>query len=248
MQCVIINSVGDPVREFNTDELLGRHSEVTIGRSSSCVISLKRSAGVDTSVGRVHLKITEQKGDCWVEDVGSRNGIFKNGERVERSRLEQGDEVRFGNCALLYGNADTTAGYVLVWDPATGPRSHQFLRQGVNTVGRAPDNHVLIQDQSEHRHAGQIVVSGKSFRWQQFEQPHRSGNKPSVAREVEVRPNTPFLIGPTPALIVEKSRLNEALMADPITVKGTGKRNLAIGAIAAVVVILVVLGLLMVLL
>ncbi len=44
-----------------------------------------------------HARLTREGGRWWVTDLGTTNGTFVNGVRVERpTRLMAGDEVRFG--------------------------------------------------------------------------------------------------------------------------------------------------------
>ncbi|MBX3229373.1 MAG: sigma 54-interacting transcriptional regulator [Labilithrix sp.] len=49
-----------------------------------------------SSVSRSHAKVSRQA-DAWqVDDLGSRNGTFVNGARIERATVVHGDELRFG--------------------------------------------------------------------------------------------------------------------------------------------------------
>ena len=41
-------------------------------------------------------------GECFLQDLSSTNGTFRNGDRVERSRLEDGDELRVGTTRLRF--------------------------------------------------------------------------------------------------------------------------------------------------
>ncbi len=59
----------------------------------------------DYSVSRIHARITQEEGGCYVEDLNSTNGTFKNGLRLnpyEKRKLEQGDELRFGQTEFIY--------------------------------------------------------------------------------------------------------------------------------------------------
>jgi len=51
----------------------------------------------DTFVSQVHARVFERDGRTWVEDLGSRNGTFVNGKRIDApTRLRRGDQVQFG--------------------------------------------------------------------------------------------------------------------------------------------------------
>lgn len=56
---------------------------------------------LDASLSRRHCVVAESDGLLTIEDLGSRNGTFVNGERVVRGALRAGDEVRIGDCRLL---------------------------------------------------------------------------------------------------------------------------------------------------
>jgi serine phosphatase RsbU (regulator of sigma subunit) len=50
----------------------------------------------DNRASRTHARILCDQGEYYVEDAGSRNGVFVNGERVQRRRLEHSDRIEFG--------------------------------------------------------------------------------------------------------------------------------------------------------
>jgi hypothetical protein len=67
--------------------------EVTVGRAPGCGVVL---AG-DTFVSQVHARLFRRDRDTFVEDLGSTNGTFVNGERIDAAtRLRRGDRVQFG--------------------------------------------------------------------------------------------------------------------------------------------------------
>ncbi len=70
---------------------------LVIGRLPECdVVLAQREAS------RMHAAIVRDGADYYVEDLGSRNGTFVNGERVEgRRQLRDGDEVSIGNVVTL---------------------------------------------------------------------------------------------------------------------------------------------------
>jgi len=72
---------------------------VTLGKASTNGVSLEH----DDTVSRLHA-VFENLGSGWsIRDLGSRNGTYLNGERIEAERvLRPGDEVRVGKSRLLY--------------------------------------------------------------------------------------------------------------------------------------------------
>lgn len=59
----------------------------------------------DVSVSRIHARITEEKGVCYLEDLNSTNGTYKNNVRLqpyERQKLMEGDEIRCGNTVVIF--------------------------------------------------------------------------------------------------------------------------------------------------
>jgi hypothetical protein len=68
-----------------------------IGRSEESEIVL-----LDPSVSRSHAVVEIKGGAAAVRDLGSTNGTFVNGRRVEREALRDGDELRLGNTRLRF--------------------------------------------------------------------------------------------------------------------------------------------------
>jgi len=68
---------------------------VTIGRSDQCDIAVK-----DSSMSGKHAEISKINGEIRVKDLGSANGIWLNGERVEDVELYDGDVLRLGQTSI----------------------------------------------------------------------------------------------------------------------------------------------------
>lgn len=67
-----------------------------IGRSSELDMVL-----VEDMVSRKHAKITWQAGKPHIEDLGSTNGTFVNGEKIlKQSRIKEGDRILIGTSIL----------------------------------------------------------------------------------------------------------------------------------------------------
>jgi FHA domain len=109
--CVNVGGFGWGTRETGDDtggSAVEGHLEVwtasgrtllPIGSPRSIVGSSRESDLVvdDPSVSRTHL-LLEQLGGAWfIEDLGSRNGTYLNGQRITRRRVVRpGDEIRLG--------------------------------------------------------------------------------------------------------------------------------------------------------
>jgi FHA domain-containing protein len=67
--------------------------ELTVGRGGGCGVVLPE----DSFVSTVHARLFRRGDDLFVEDLGSRNGTFVNGDQVQApTRLRRGDRVQFG--------------------------------------------------------------------------------------------------------------------------------------------------------
>jgi len=74
-----------------------RATRVCIGRAWDCDVALP-----DPSVSQRHCVLTCDE-DGWLSvDLGSRNGVFVNGERVRRRALSDGDEIRIGRSVFRF--------------------------------------------------------------------------------------------------------------------------------------------------
>ena len=59
----------------------------------------------DSSVSRIHARITQEGAEYYLEDLNSTNGTFKNGLRLqpyEKRKLEAGDELKCGRVVLIF--------------------------------------------------------------------------------------------------------------------------------------------------
>jgi pSer/pThr/pTyr-binding forkhead associated (FHA) protein len=71
--------------------------EGTLGRGGGCTVPL----AFDTFVSQVHARAFDRDGTLWIEDLGSRNGTFVNGEQVhEPTRVAKGTRVQVGETVL----------------------------------------------------------------------------------------------------------------------------------------------------
>ena len=69
--------------------------QIIVGRSSDLDMVL-----VEDMVSRKHARIAMAEDQIWIEDLGSTNGTFVNGEKIKRARLKEGDRVLIGTSIL----------------------------------------------------------------------------------------------------------------------------------------------------
>jgi len=86
---------------FISGQLAGKlcyleNRETIIGRAADCDISIK-----DSRISRHHLQIALEGGQAIIEDLGSTNGTFVNGERVAKHVLQNGDQVHISSDTLF---------------------------------------------------------------------------------------------------------------------------------------------------
>jgi pSer/pThr/pTyr-binding forkhead associated (FHA) protein len=73
----------------------------TVGRHPESDIFLD-----DITVSRRHVEFRRDGGSFRVHDVGSLNGTYLNGDRVDDAELQNGDEVRIGKFRLIFFASD----------------------------------------------------------------------------------------------------------------------------------------------
>jgi pSer/pThr/pTyr-binding forkhead associated (FHA) protein len=78
--------------------------EIVIGRSSDLDMVL-----VEDMVSRKHAKIVTDDGSISIQDLGSTNGTFVNGEKIRTVRLKEGDRILIGTSIikLVATNSET---------------------------------------------------------------------------------------------------------------------------------------------
>jgi pSer/pThr/pTyr-binding forkhead associated (FHA) protein len=84
---------GPGLRAGKTIEIV---SATVIGRDAGTGIRLDG----DEFASSQHARIEPRQDGVWVEDLGSTNGTFLNGERITAERLQPGDVVRVGQTEL----------------------------------------------------------------------------------------------------------------------------------------------------
>ena len=81
-------------------QVLDLADEVTIGRAAQCSVCVPS----DTYLSQMHARLFRQDGQAYLEDLGSTNGTWLNGERIVAvAPLDAGDRVQVGGTVLEVG-------------------------------------------------------------------------------------------------------------------------------------------------
>ena len=75
--------------------------EIVVGRSSDLDMVL-----VEDMVSRKHAKISAGEGQILIQDLGSTNGTFVNGEKIKKARLKEGDRILIGTSIIKLISVD----------------------------------------------------------------------------------------------------------------------------------------------
>ena len=87
------------LRVLEPAELVATHAlatEMTMGRAPGCTIVVD-----DTYVSQLHARVFKGEDGWYVEDIGSTNGTFLNGDQLTTSRpVRRGDRIQLGNAVM----------------------------------------------------------------------------------------------------------------------------------------------------
>lgn len=136
--CLIIENETEKERVFPF------YSRLTIGRASKNDISLP-----DRTASKQHAIVGRVKGRVVVKDLGSRNGTFVNGEKVEKAVLLSGDRLKIGSVTLRFFQEEETPESKLA-ESATTTQCHKRLMEYLVAAGVVDENTMLrVLDEEE---------------------------------------------------------------------------------------------------
>ena len=152
------------------------HGSYTVGRLDGCDVVLP-----STSVSREHARIFIEEGRCYIEDLGSANGVIVDGQRVVTTRdLGTASQICIGDFYLYLeyeAPADAQRQDVLsTLFIDSGSEHHKLVRindsfageefslsEQQNTIGRTDDNFILLSDSSISRRHASIHRRGELY-------------------------------------------------------------------------------------
>jgi len=134
---------------------LPSQGEIVIGRSSELDMVL-----VEDMVSRRHSKITVAADQIFIQDLGSTNGTFVNGEKVKRARLAEGDRILIGTSIIKLvaseASADASDAKAQLEGMAAGKRTSQ-VRTMTGSIAEVPLPD-LLQLFNASKKSGVLVV------------------------------------------------------------------------------------------
>lgn len=129
--------------------------EIVIGRSSELDMVL-----VEDMVSRRHAKITVASGQIFLQDLGSTNGSFVNGEKIKRAKLDEGDRILIGTSIIKVvatdGGPNLREAQARLEDVASGKRSNN-VRTMTGSIAEVPLPD-LLQLFGASKKSGTLVV------------------------------------------------------------------------------------------
>lgn len=85
----VVNSAGD-MTKIEKDTFI-------IGRSRTCDLVIPSS-----KVSRQHSSVVRENGEHYLEDLGSANGVWKDGVKITREKIRDGDEFMISEEVLKF--------------------------------------------------------------------------------------------------------------------------------------------------
>ncbi len=134
------------------------------------------------SVSRSHARIFVSNNKCYIDDLGSANGVLVDGNAIkERTEIKNGSKIRIGEYTLYLEYKDQSelnsgqdvlktqivsggqSGFKIVRIGDKFAGEEFMLTEANNTIGRTEDNYILLSDDSISRNHAKIANHGVSF-------------------------------------------------------------------------------------
>jgi len=145
-------------RTLSRHEFKDDQERVRIGRSPDCEVTID-----NLGISRLHCEIVQKPGYIRLDDLGSGNGTFVNGNRVDRYNLNHGDVISLGKFTLRFEADDqpnpleesdaqmpvqAEGAMTLAMDAATLAKRHKAQSSRNRGYFALPDGRNVILDKS----------------------------------------------------------------------------------------------------
>ncbi len=129
---IVVLEEGKRIKEVDAAE-----GSYVLGRHDSCEITLE-----DNTISRKHARLEIKNGEAFIEDLGSRNGTYVNGQKVVRRQVTSGDTIVIGKFTVkIEGLAAGAGGHAAA---AARPAEHRgeatiLTSLDASKIGRGQD-------------------------------------------------------------------------------------------------------------
>jgi DNA-binding NtrC family response regulator len=136
-------------------------NRLMLGRDASCEVVLSSHR-----VSRRHAQLL-RSGPLWLlSDLGSKNGVFINGERAQKAALTPGDVLRIGDHVAVFMEAprDADLSFGLVAPGIFGGRAHREVVARARAAARSTVSIVLVGETGTGKERFSEAIHGWSGR------------------------------------------------------------------------------------
>ncbi|MDZ4870631.1 MAG: Vitamin B12 import ATP-binding protein BtuD [Chroococcidiopsis cubana SAG 39.79] len=162
-------------------------NQMTIGRDPSCDVPINFP-----QVSSRHAELVERQGSYTIVDLGSRNGLLYQGQRISERRLMDGDAIAIGSGITLTFQTTATDQVPSI--------THQLNLSNRNnlTIGRDEQNDIAIDHPTVSRYHARISRQDGTFAIADLNSSNGTFvNGKRVSGSQSLRPEDTIRIGPT---------------------------------------------------
>lgn len=209
-----------------------------------------------SNVSRQHARLFIRDNRCFIEDLGSANGVIVDGQRTQGERdLGTAAQIRIGDYYLYleFAKDGSEEGLNVVSTHIVSQDANAFklvrvgdafageefvLGERQNTIGRTDDNYILLNDPSISRHHSRIDNDGLVYTLSDLGSSNGTRiNGKRIATPTLLKENDHVTFGNVEFIFMPSGQqVNPALLVG----KGGGKRS-SLGLILGLVAVLVLL-------
>ena len=153
---------GRIIHEISSGAISG---EILIGRSRSCAWPVPKE---DTVSSSRHAALFVKGGAVWLKDLGSTNGTFHNGKKIEKKKLAVNDKIGLGNCVLCVEPERGSEGKAfseLAVRSGKARGQRRQLKPPAFVIGSDPSADLVFLDTLVSRRHAEILVKEDGSCW-----------------------------------------------------------------------------------
>jgi len=210
------------------------------------------------SVSRTHARIFVSNNKCYIDDLGSANGVTVDGVALKtRTEIGNGSKIRIGEYTLFLEYKDNSAnshgqdvlktqivsggqgGFKIVRVSDKFAGEEFMLSELINSIGRTEDNYILLSDPSISRNHAKIINQGMTFKLSDLDSSNGTFvNGKRLRGEVLLQSGDEVRFGNVRFVFVSSNqRVDLAMYAK----RGMGDNRMVLLTLAAVIVVVLII-------